>query len=162
MLRRSDLGDRHTATKICEHNLTFWYVLRLKNIIIKNPGPLRFELTRFHCIYNTFQIFPFSWSLLWSLLKKKKKKSKDPPSFFFFFQDSYSLKGTYVTRSINSTLRKVFWKIALTFTSTKIYNKSTAWGAHAWLSGAWLRIKCLSRKKGHNSEKKNAFLHFPW
>ena len=48
MLRRSDRRDRHTATEISEHKHTFWYVLRL--VRIKNPGPLRFELRRFHCI----------------------------------------------------------------------------------------------------------------
>ena len=51
MLHRSDRRDRHTATKISEQSHTFWYVLRL--VRIKIPGPLRFELTRFHCISQT-------------------------------------------------------------------------------------------------------------
>ena len=48
MLRRSDRRDRHTATEISEHSHTSWYVLCL--VRRKNHGPLRFELTRFHCM----------------------------------------------------------------------------------------------------------------
>ena len=48
MLRRSDCRDLHMATEISEHSQTFWYVVRL--VRRKNPGPLRFELTRFRCM----------------------------------------------------------------------------------------------------------------
>ena len=33
--------------KISEHNHTFWYVLHL--VRVRNPGPLHFDLMRFHC-----------------------------------------------------------------------------------------------------------------
>ena len=48
MIHHSDRRNWHTATKKSENSHTFWYVLCL--VRIKNPGPLHFKLTRFHCI----------------------------------------------------------------------------------------------------------------
>ena len=66
MLCQSDRRNRRMATKISEHSHTFWYVLRL--VRTKNPGPLRFKLTRFHCIwmmgYSSFLVIALVLTLL--------------------------------------------------------------------------------------------------
>ena len=36
--------------KCPKHSQFFWYILRL--VRMKNPGPLLFDLTRFHCIHD--------------------------------------------------------------------------------------------------------------
>ena len=53
MPHRSDRKDRHMAEK-SEHSHTFWYALCL--VRIKNLGPLRFKLTRSHCIFFVWRV----------------------------------------------------------------------------------------------------------